>query len=199
MRDSAHDARRQLRSAPHRRVVASGRPLRSRRNRAFRSECRATTSCGSRGRSCVRWPKQKASSLYETMPRDRSAAVGDPYEMRRAVTNLFANAIEATPSGGHVVLSGDAPRAHVDARDSKTTVRRSVRSAPALFHTFRRPSRSGTGLGIVHRAPHRGEIRGRRFVRTARAARLAFMLTLPAARLTWTLHACALRSSRITL
>jgi signal transduction histidine kinase len=32
--------------------------------------------------------------------------MGDPHEIRRAITNLIANAIDATPSGGHVIVRG---------------------------------------------------------------------------------------------
>jgi len=32
--------------------------------------------------------------------------MGDPHEIRRAITNLLANAIEATPRGGHVTVRG---------------------------------------------------------------------------------------------
>jgi signal transduction histidine kinase len=32
--------------------------------------------------------------------------MGDPHEIRRAITNLLANAIDATPHGGHVTVRG---------------------------------------------------------------------------------------------
>jgi signal transduction histidine kinase len=33
--------------------------------------------------------------------------MGDPHEIRRAITNLLANAIDATPRGGHVTVQGN--------------------------------------------------------------------------------------------
>jgi len=74
--------------------------------------------------------------------------IADPHEIGRAVANLLANAIEATPTGGHVVLSithnGRMLKLNVD--DDGFGVPAEQRSK--LFLRFGGNPRSGTGLGL---------------------------------------------------
>lgn len=76
---------------------------------------------------------------------------GDPGELRRAFVNLIANALEATPAGGHVAVcvEGGAGIASVRVSDDGFGVDESVR--PQLFSRFASASRrpgAGTGLGL---------------------------------------------------
>ncbi len=74
--------------------------------------------------------------------------MADPHEIGRAVTNLLANAIEATPSGGHVRLSGsrNGHMLAISVEDDGFGVAQDQRSA--LFLRFGGHPRSGTGLGL---------------------------------------------------
>lgn len=72
---------------------------------------------------------------------------GDPHEIRRAIVNLLANAIDATPRGGHVTirgeLSGDAIRIEIE--DDGYGVPEESRGG--LFQRFG-GARSGRGTGL---------------------------------------------------
>ena len=72
---------------------------------------------------------------------------GDPYELRRAVINLLANAIEATPAGGTIRVRGQRSggKATIAIDDDGYGVPAELR--PALFTRFGR-SRSGGGSGL---------------------------------------------------
>jgi signal transduction histidine kinase len=76
---------------------------------------------------------------------------GDPSELRRALTNLIANAITATPHGGRVGLLVDArsERVHLDVEDTGFGV--PVERRAQLFERFSQDAGgmgSGTGLGL---------------------------------------------------
>lgn len=76
-------------------------------------------------------------------------ALGDESELRRAVTNLVANAISATPAGGHVIIESAAGngRAVLSVRDDGYGVPESRRAS--LFERFAaRGPGGGTGLGL---------------------------------------------------
>jgi signal transduction histidine kinase len=75
--------------------------------------------------------------------------VVDADELRRAVINLAANAVEATPQHGHVTVgaSDDRERVHIDVIDDGFGVPDERR--PALFQRFGGVrSGGGTGLGL---------------------------------------------------
>ncbi len=48
----------------------------------------------------------KGVNLHEELSPQALTARGDPHELRRAIANLLANAIDATPQGGHVIVRG---------------------------------------------------------------------------------------------
>jgi signal transduction histidine kinase len=73
----------------------------------------------------------------------------DPHELRRAIANLIANAIEATPRGGHIVVRCDASGKliTISVEDDGYGVPEERRGA--LFQRFGGGSPgSGSGLGL---------------------------------------------------
>lgn len=107
---------------------------------------------------------------------------GDPHELRRAIANLVANALEATPRGGHVVVRCDGSN-----REVKISVEDDGYGVPeqhrgALFQRFGggRPG-SGTGLGlyIVRRIAEKHAGTVAYTPRTPKGS--VFTVTLPAA------------------
>ncbi len=87
----------------------------------------------------------KASSSKRDLPAaNRCRRCGDPHEIRRAIANLVANAIEATPRGGHVSPRASANGSPIAIRRGRRRIRRS-RGAPrrALSAFRRRPARRG--------------------------------------------------------
>ncbi len=75
----------------------------------------------------------------------------DPGELRRALVNLVANALEATPGGGHVEVRvlAEAGKARANVIDDGFGVDEAIR--PRLFSRFATASHrpgAGTGLGL---------------------------------------------------
>jgi signal transduction histidine kinase len=91
----------------------------------------------------------KGIALQEDLPPHVLLTQGDPHELRRAIANLVANAIDATPRGGRVTVrcsaSGDAIALSVEDDGFGVPVER----RPGLFQRFAggHPG-SGTGLGL---------------------------------------------------
>ena len=88
-------------------------------------------------------------ALVQELAPAASCTYGDPHELRRAIANLVANAIEATPRGGRIVV-----RCKASARDVAVEVEDDGFGIPeerraALFERFggSQPG-SGTGLGL---------------------------------------------------
>jgi signal transduction histidine kinase len=91
----------------------------------------------------------KGVALEEDVSREALAARGDPHELRRAIANLVANAIDATPRGGHVIV-----RCHASGETITIAVEDDGYGVPAerrdgLFQRFggAQPG-AGTGLGL---------------------------------------------------
>jgi signal transduction histidine kinase len=77
--------------------------------------------------------------------------VGDASEIRRAISNLLANAIEATPSGGHVTLSVSSLDERVEVKVEDDGYGIPLEQRAQLFERFATNGRaygSGTGLGL---------------------------------------------------
>jgi signal transduction histidine kinase len=96
----------------------------------------------------------KGIALQVDVPRPDIVIVADGDEVRRAVTNLVANAVEATPAGGHVNLGAqsDGDRVAIGVADDGYGVPPERRGA--LFQRFggvRGGAGTGLGLYIVRR------------------------------------------------
>lgn len=125
----------------------------------------------------------KGVELRADLPANPLLAIGDPHEIRRAIANLLANAIDATPRGGHVTVSG-----HLAGESIAIVVEDDGYGVPeerraGLFQRFGggHPG-SGTGLGlyIVRRI---AEKHGATVAYAPREPRgSAFTLTLPMAK-----------------
>lgn len=106
----------------------------------------------------------KGLELRTDLTSDPLPCVGDPHEIRRAVANLLANAIDATPRSGHIVARGyrEGDRIAIAVEDDGYGVPDARRAG--LFQRFGggHPG-SGTGLGlyIVRRIAEKygGEVR----------------------------------------
>jgi signal transduction histidine kinase len=126
--------------------------------------------------------EMKGIELRADLPAKPLWAIGDPHEIRRAIANLLANAIDATPGGGHVAVSGRLAGESIAivVEDDGYGVPEEQRQG--LFERFRggHPG-SGTGLGlyIVRRI---AEKHGGTVVYAPREPRgSTFTLTLPRA------------------
>ncbi len=106
----------------------------------------------------------KGLELRADLTSDSLVTIGDPHEIRRALANLIANAIDATPRNGHVVVHGyrNGERIAIAVEDDGYGVPEARRDG--LFQRFGggHPG-SGTGLGlyIVRRIAEKygGEVR----------------------------------------
>ncbi|MGZ3505381.1 MAG: sensor histidine kinase [Vulcanimicrobiaceae bacterium] len=93
----------------------------------------------------------KGVALQSKLGKDDAIVIGDAAELRRAIANLIANAITATPSGGTVWVgvNGDSERVSLNVEDTGYGVPLEQRSR--LFERFGRSDEemgSGTGLGL---------------------------------------------------
>lgn len=112
---------------------------------------------------------------------DSLVTIADPHEIGRAVANLVANAIDATPRRGHVTLWGsrDGETLAIAVEDDGFGVPEAQRAN--LFQRFGGRPASGTGLGlyIVRRIAEKYDGTVRYTPLQPRGSR--FTLTLPAA------------------
>ncbi len=101
--------------------------------------------------SAVEELRPVAESKNVQLTNDAAAAdlpiVGDPYELRRAVINLIANAIAATPEGGTIHVRGERRDGKVKVAIEDDGYGVPSELQPALFTRFGR-ARSGGGSGL---------------------------------------------------
>ena len=99
--------------------------------------------------------KSRNVTLGMAIPRDLPRVLVDPGHLQQVLINLLTNAIEATPAGGRVVVSG-APRADdgrlgvaLEVRDTGAGIPEDV--LPRIFDPFftTKPVREGAGLGLA--------------------------------------------------
>lgn len=92
--------------------------------------------------------ESKGVSMASETAGEDVVVAGDGSELRRAVGNLAANALAATPAGGHVVIASGARNgtATVEVRDDGYGVPESRRAT--LFERFGHGPGGGTGLGL---------------------------------------------------
>jgi signal transduction histidine kinase len=90
----------------------------------------------------------KGIELRADVPKASAVTLGDPHEIRRAIINLLANALDATPRGGHVVARCNAgDRITISVEDDGYGVPEERREG--LFQRFGGGhTRGGTGLGL---------------------------------------------------
>jgi signal transduction histidine kinase len=94
---------------------------------------------------------EKCVTLEVESSDEPAIVMGDAPELRRALSNLAANAIAATPTGGRVVLRVNRDAAHVRAEIEDTGYGIPVEHRQRLFERFGRSDGemgSGTGLGL---------------------------------------------------
>ncbi|MGA8576034.1 MAG: HAMP domain-containing sensor histidine kinase [Candidatus Cybelea sp.] len=91
----------------------------------------------------------KGIELKEDLPRHELPAEGDAHELRRAIANLLANALDATPHGGHVTVRGYASNGSIAiaVEDDGYGVPEERRAELFVRFGGGRPG-SGTGLGL---------------------------------------------------
>jgi signal transduction histidine kinase len=78
----------------------------------------------------------------------RKAVEADGFQLKHAVLNLVLNALQATPSGGTIVIGvrGDAHELAVEVRDTGEGMTGDV--LPRAFDAFFTTREGGTGLGL---------------------------------------------------
>jgi signal transduction histidine kinase len=124
----------------------------------------------------------KGVDLRADVPSQALPTLGDPHEIRRAIANLLANAIDATPQGGHVAVRSYAAGKSIEIAIEDDGYGVSEGRRDGLFERFGGGhSGAGTGLGlyIVRRIAekHGGSVAYA--PRTPRGS--VFTLTLPMA------------------
>jgi signal transduction histidine kinase len=96
----------------------------------------------------------KGVELAEEPPANVFCTLGDPHELRRAVANLVANAIDATPRGGHIDVKCERSEKAIRIRVEDDGYGVPEQRREGLFQRFgggHPGSGSGLGLYIVRR------------------------------------------------
>ena len=99
--------------------------------------------------------RTRGVTLGMSLPGELPPVLVDPGHLQQVLINLLTNAIEATPTGGRVVVTG-APRADdgrpgvaLEVRDTGSGIPEDV--LPRIFDPFfsTKPAREGAGLGLA--------------------------------------------------
>jgi signal transduction histidine kinase len=99
--------------------------------------------------------RTRGVTLAVSIPRNLPQVVVDPGHLQQVLINLLTNAIEATPAGGRVEVTG-TPRADdgrpgvaIEVRDTGSGIPGEV--LPRIFDPFfsTKPAREGAGLGLA--------------------------------------------------
>ncbi len=91
----------------------------------------------------------KSVELRADVGRQSCVTLGDPHEIRRAIVNLVANALDATPRGGHVVAHCHADQAGLTIAVEDDGYGVAPERRASLFERFGGGQfRGGTGLGL---------------------------------------------------
>jgi signal transduction histidine kinase len=99
--------------------------------------------------------RSRGVSLAVSIPRDLPEVLVDPGHLQQVLINLLTNAIEATPAGGRVVVTGahraddGRPGVAIEVRDTGSGIPADV--LPKIFDPFfsTKPAREGAGLGLA--------------------------------------------------
>lgn len=115
------------------------------------SNLRETVALGVLVTSAVEELRPLAETKHVQLANDLAATgvstIGDPHELRRAVVNLLANAIEATPEGGTIRVRGERSDGTVAVAIEDDGYGVPAELRPELFTRFGR-TRSGGGSGL---------------------------------------------------
>ena len=99
--------------------------------------------------------KSRGVTLGMSMPGDLPPVLVDPGHLQQVLINLLTNAIEATPAGGRVVVTGVSraddgrPGVALEVRDTGSGI--PEEALPRIFDPFfsTKPAREGAGLGLA--------------------------------------------------
>jgi signal transduction histidine kinase len=99
--------------------------------------------------------RSRGVTLAVSIPRDLPRVLVDPGHLQQVLINLLTNAIEATPAGGRVEVTGahrdddGRPGVAVEVRDTGSGIPEDV--LPRIFDPFfsTKPVREGAGLGLA--------------------------------------------------
>jgi signal transduction histidine kinase len=97
--------------------------------------------------------EEKGVALEVENALDGTPVPGDPEQLWQALSNLVANAVQAAPEGGKVVLRGERRKEDPDwialsVRDNGPGVKASIREN--IFQPFFTTREGGTGLGLAN-------------------------------------------------
>jgi signal transduction histidine kinase len=99
--------------------------------------------------------RTRGVNLAVRIPQDLPEVYVDPGHLQQVLINLLANAIEATPAGGRVDVTGahraddGRPGVAIEVRDTGSGIPPEV--LPKIFDPFfsTKPARDGAGLGLA--------------------------------------------------
>lgn len=93
----------------------------------------------------------KALTLMVALPDPTQAVLCDPLRMQQVLTNLLANAVKFTPSGGHIAVRAQEDNGAVVLTVADTGPGIPATHLPHVFERYHRahPRREGTGLGLA--------------------------------------------------